>query len=301
MDTARRRTMLAIGLKLASVALFVVMQALVKYTADRVPPGEAVFFRSFFSIPVILVWLAVAGQLGLGLLPRAPLGHFWRGTMGTLSMGLGFAGLAYLPLPEVTAIGYAAPLFAVIFAAIYLDEHVPRLNWFAVLLGLFGVLVILYPRFTVFEGSSSGQSELFGVVLILGCALFAALAQTVVRKLLATDRTPIIVLWFAVTATVLSLLTIPFGWVMPQRWDVVALVGSGLVGAFAQILMTESYRHAGASTVSPLDYASLLFALLIGYLAFGDVPGTSLLLGGPLVVLAGVCVAVGRRSKWDDS
>jgi drug/metabolite transporter (DMT)-like permease len=299
MDTARRRTMVAIGLKLASVALFVVMQALVKYTADRVPPGEAVFFRSFFSIPVILAWFAFTGQLGLGLLPQAPLGHFWRGMMGTVSMGLGFAGLAYLPLPEVTAIGYAAPLFAVIFAAMYLDERVPRLNWFAVLLGLFGVLVILYPRFTIFERSSSDHSELFGVILILGCALFAALAQTVVRKLLVTDRTPVIVLWFALTATGLSFLTVPFGWIVPQRLDIAALIGSGLVGAFAQILMTESYRHAGASTVSPLDYASLLFALLIGYMVFGDLPSASLLVGGPLVVLAGVCVAIGGRSKWD--
>lgn len=299
--TARSgRTMLAIMLKLASVALFVVMQALVKYTAERVPPGEAVFFRSFFSIPVILAWLGATGQLGLGLLPKAPLGHFWRGIMGTVSMGLGFAGLAYLPLPEVTAIGYAAPLFSVIFAAMYLDERVPKLNGFAVILGLFGVLIILYPRFTVLDKLPSGHTELFGVVLILGCALFAALAQTVVRKLLATDRTPIIVLWFSVTATGLSLITIPFGWVIPLPLDAGALVGSAFIGAFAQIFMTESYRYAGASTVSPLEYSSLLFALLIGYLAFGDVPSQSLLLGGPLVVLAGVCVALGGRYNRDD-
>jgi uncharacterized membrane protein len=107
MHFGQRRTLYAIGLKLASVALFVVMQALVKYTAERVPPGEAVFFRSFFALPVILAWIAFRGQLTLGLLPKAPLGHFWRGLMGTLSMGLGFAALAYLPLPEVTAISTA--------------------------------------------------------------------------------------------------------------------------------------------------------------------------------------------------
>jgi drug/metabolite transporter (DMT)-like permease len=299
MRPGQRRTLYAIGLKLASVVLFVVMQALVKYTAERVPPGEAVFFRSFFALPVILAWIAFRGQLALGLLPKAPLGHFWRGLMGTLSMGLGFAALAYLPLPEVTAIGFAAPLLAVVFAAMYLDERVPKLNWLAVLLGLGGVLIVLYPRFTVFDRTMSGHAELLGVSLVLGCAVFAALAQTVVRKLLATDRTPIIVLWFSVTATSLSLLTLPFGWVVPLPVDGMALVASGIVGAAAQILMTESYRHAGASTVSPLDYTSLLFALAIGYAVFDEVPSLSLVLGAPLVILAGVLVALGKGNARD--
>jgi drug/metabolite transporter (DMT)-like permease len=299
MRPGQRRTLYAIGLKLASVVLFVVMQGLVKYTAERVPPGEAVFFRSFFALPVILAWIAFRGQLALGLLPKAPLGHFWRGLMGTLSMGLGFAALAYLPLPEVTAIGFAAPLLAVVFAAMYLDERVPKLNWLAVLLGLGGVLIVLYPRFTVFDRTMSGHAELLGVSLVLGCAVFAALAQTVVRKLLATDRTPIIVLWFSVTATSLSLLTLPFGWVVPLPVDGMALVASGIVGAAAQILMTESYRHAGASTVSPLDYTSLLFALAIGYAVFDEVPRLSLVLGAPLVILAGVLVALGKGNARD--
>ena len=175
----------------------------------------------------------------------------------------------------------------------------PKLNGLAVLLGMAGVLIVLYPRFTVFDRSTSGYAELLGASLMLGCAVFAALAQTVVRKLLATDRTPIIVLWFSVTATSLSLLTIPFGWVMPLPVDAIALVASGIVGAVAQILMTESYRHAGAATISPLDYTSLLFALAIGYAIFGEVPTLSLLFGTPLVILAGVLVALDKGDARD--
>jgi drug/metabolite transporter (DMT)-like permease len=300
MASDRSRTLRAIGLKLASVVLFVAMQSFIKATADHIPPGEAVFFRSAFAIPVILAWVAVSGQLALGLWPKHPIGHFWRGLMGTVSMGLGFAGLAYLPLPEVTAIGFAAPLLTVIFAAIFLDERVPRLNWIAVLLGLCGVCIVLYPRLTILDRAAADYSELFGVFMILGCAVFAALAQTVVRKLLVTDRTPIIVLWFLVTATVLSLVTIPFGWVVPSGRDLVFLIASGLTGAVGQILMTESYRYAGASTVSPLDYFSLLFALLIGYFVFGEAPGEWLLFGMPLIVLAGVAVALGTDRKGPD-
>src|SRR5690242_9269582 len=97
-------------LKLASVGVFVAMQALIKATSDTIPPGEAVFFRSTFAVPVILVWLASSQGLASGLRTANPLGHFWRGLMGTTAMGLGFAGLGLLPLPEVTALGYAAPL-----------------------------------------------------------------------------------------------------------------------------------------------------------------------------------------------
>jgi drug/metabolite transporter (DMT)-like permease len=181
-----------------------------------------------------------------------------------------------------------------------LDEKVPRMNWVAVFIGLVGVLIVLYPRLTIFDREATDYSDLFGVFLILGCALFAALAQTVVRKLLETDRTPIIVLWFSVTATVLSFVTIPFGWVMPTKWDLAFLITSGVIGAFAQILMTESYRYAGASTVSPLDYFSLLIAVLIGYLVFGESPGEWLLLGTPFIVLAGIVVALGSDKPRGD-
>jgi drug/metabolite transporter (DMT)-like permease len=295
MSQFRRRRAHGIALKLASVALFVVMQALVKMTAPRVPPGEAVFFRSVFALPVILGWIALRGQLRLGLWPQAPAGHLWRGVLGTVSMGLGFAGLAYLPLTEVTVLGYAAPLMVVIFAAMFLEERVPPLSALALLLGLAGVLVVLVPRVTVFEGVGPNRAEALGALLVLGCALFAALAQISVRKLLVTDRTPVIVFWFSVTASVLALATLPFGWVRPAAADAVALIASGMVGACAQILMTESYRHAPAATIAPLDYASLLFAILIGFVLFGETPGQSLVLGAPLIVLAGLLVSLGNR------
>lgn len=103
------RPLRGIALKLASVLVFIVMASLIKAVSDRVPPGQTVFFRSFFAIPVIVGWLAMRSELATGFRTANPMGHLWRGLVGTLAMGLGFAGLAYLPLPEVTAIGYAAP------------------------------------------------------------------------------------------------------------------------------------------------------------------------------------------------
>ena len=135
--------------KILSVCVFVGMASLIKATSGSVPPGQAVFFRSLFAIPVIGVWLALRGELHTGLRTQNPMGHVWRGLVGTTSMGLGFAGLGLLPLPEVTAIGYAAPILVVIFAAMFLGEQVRLFRLSMVVLGLVGVLVVLSPRLQV--------------------------------------------------------------------------------------------------------------------------------------------------------
>ena len=138
-----------IGLKILSVMVFTAMAICIKASAPHVPPGEAVFFRSFFAIPVILVWLVATHNLRHGLDTIHPLGHFWRGLVGTSAMGLGFTALGLLPLPEATALGYAAPLLTVIFAAMFLGEEVRAFRLTAVFIGLFGVVIVLLPRLTL--------------------------------------------------------------------------------------------------------------------------------------------------------
>lgn len=278
-----------IALKLISVLLFITMSAMIKATSAHVPPGEAVFFRSFFAIPVILVWLAWRRELSTGLRTRNPFGHFWRGLMGTTSMGLGFASLAYLPLPEVTAIGYTAPLLTVIFAAMFLGEEVRLFRISCVILGLVGVLIVVSPRLTVLN-SGGDHAQALGAMMVLGSALFAALAQVFVRKLVQSEQTATIVFWFSVTATLLSLVTLPYGWVIPTRSEAALLVTAGLLGGLGQIFLTSSYRSADASVVAPFDYASMLFALFFGWFFFDEVPTLTMLAGAALVITAGVLI-----------
>jgi drug/metabolite transporter (DMT)-like permease len=283
------RPLRGIAFKLGSVLIFIVMASMIKATAAHVPAGQTVFFRSLFAIPVIVLWLAWRKELGTGLKTRAPLGHVWRGIVGTSAMGLGFAGLGYLPLPEVTAIGYAAPLLTVIFAAMFLGEEVRIFRISAVALGLTGVLIVLAPRLSLDPGTT-GTAEAFGAMLVLGGAVFAALAQVFVRKLVMTEQTSAIVFWFSVTATVLSLITLPFGWVWPTPGEAALLVGAGILGGLGQILLTSSYREADASLVAPFDYASMLFALGIGYIVFSEVPTLPMLGGAALIVTAGILI-----------
>ena len=271
------RPIRGITYKLISVVLFITMASLIKSNAATIPPGQTVFFRAMLAMPVILVWLAWRRELRAGLKTRRPLAHFWRGLLGTMSMGFGFAGLAYLPLPEVTAIGYAAPLLVVVLAAIFLGEQVRVFRLSAVAVGLVGVLIVLAPRLSI--GADFSHAQALGAVLVLFSAFLSALSQITVRKLVATESTSAIVFWFFITASGLSLLTLPFGWVMPNAREAAMMVMIGLLGGLGQIFVTSSYREADASLIAPFDYASILFALVIGYWAFDEVPTISMLTG----------------------
>lgn len=279
-----------IAFKLGSVTMFIIMSALIKSVSDHVPAGEAVFFRSALAIPVILMWLWTRGDIKMGLRVASPLGHFWRGFVGTAAMGCMFAGLGLLPLPEVTAIGYAAPLLTVIFAAMFLGEDVRAFRMFAVGLGLLGVLIILSPRLTLFEGDTVQTSEATGAIIVLMGAVCAALAQIYVRKLVQSEQTSAIVFYFSVTSTILSLLTLPFGWVVPAPHELLMLCLAGVLGGIGQIFLTSAYRFADASVVAPFDYASMIMALGIGYFIFSEVPSKTMIGGACLVILAGVMI-----------
>ncbi|WP_136441717.1 DMT family transporter [Pacificoceanicola onchidii] len=276
-----------IALKLGAVLIFTVMASLIKASSESVPPGEAVFFRSFFALPVIIGWLAWRGDLKVGLKVKRPMGHVWRGLIGVAAMGTGFTALGLLPLPEVTALGYAAPLLTVLFAALLLGERIRLFRMSAVALGLVGVVVVLWPRLSL---DALDQAAALGVACILISAVLRALAQIHIRRMVATEETAAIVFWFSMTATLFSLLTAPFGWVWPEPVVFAQLVLAGLVGGVAQILLTSSYRHAEAALLAPFDYASILFAILFGYVFFDEVPTVMVLIGSAIVMAAGVLI-----------
>ncbi len=285
---------LAIVLKISAIGFFSVMAAMIKATSEEIPPGEAVFFRSLFAIPVIFVWLAARGELRHGLSTRNPRGHFWRGVLGTSAMGMTFAGLGMLPLPEVTALGYAAPIFTVIFAAIMLGEKIRLIRITAVVIGLVGVVIMLWPRLG--GGADLGDTATLGAVLILCATIARALVQIHIRQLVQTEHAAAVVFYFSVTATVLSLVTIFFGWVLPSPQNLFLLISAGLLGGIAQILVTSSYRFGPASMLAPYDYTSMLFAILIGYVWFAELP-TLVMLAGAVLVIASNGIVVWRERQ----
>jgi len=287
----------AIALKTGAVFLFMVMAALIKAASDAVPPGQAVFFRSLFAMPVIVLWLWQQGHLHDGFKANNILGHVWRGLIGTSAMVLTFGGLALLPLPEVTAIGYATPIFTVLFAALLLGERVRLIRLSAVALGLVGVMIVIAPRLSVNQSYSDAAS--IGALMILAAAILRALVQIHVRRLVQTDSTSAIVFYFSLTATLVSLLSLPLGWAVPLpalAWTspgagiLALIICAGLIGGIAQIMVTSSYRFGTASMLAPFDYSSMIFAMLIGWFAFGEAPTAAILTGAALVIAGGVLI-----------
>lgn len=279
-----------IALKVCSVVAFVAMSAMIKGSGE-VPAGQIVFFRSFFAIIPVVIVIAWRRELAVAFATKRPLAHVARGIVGVTSMGLGFFALTRLPLPEWIAINYAQPLIVVVFSALFLGEVVRVFRWSAVVIGLVGVLIISWPKLTLLGGGAvSGDDEALGFVAALTGAVVSAIAMILVRQLVHTERSPTIVFWFSLTCTVVGLMTIPFGWAQLGTAQAAMLVMAGLAGGIGQILMTESYRHADMSTIAPFEYTSMLLGIAVGYLAFGDVPTVHVIVGGAIVVAAGLFI-----------
>lgn len=292
---------LGIGIKLMSTLSLTTMSALIRSLGPDLPIGEIVFCRNLFALVPILAWMAMRGEIGAALRTSRPRGHVLRAFFGVLSMFCNFAALAYLALPDAVTIGYASPLIVVVLAALVLHERVRGHRWGAVLVGFAGVFVVLWPHLTGGQLAAilSGEGDLAlttqaAGLAFLGAALTAG-AAIQVRRLIDTETTPAIVFYFSVTAALVGLATLPMGWLVPDVATAVTLVMIGLAGGIGQICLTACYRYADASLVASFEYSSLLWALAIGYLFLGDLPTGYTLVGGAILIGAGVYVILRER------
>ena len=288
MTRPRNSALTGIAFKIASVLIFLIMSSLLK-ASQGIPAAELVFFRSSFGIVPVVAFIASRGELRSALKSNSVISQIWRGLVGTASMGLGSLALTKLPLPEAVTLNYATPLMIVVVSALFMQERVRLYRWSAVVVGLVGVVIIAWPRLTLFSSGVGGDAAVGIVAALVACAL-AAIAMLLVRKLVQTERSSTIVLYFLVSSSVISALLLPFGWVTPTPLQAAYLVGAGICGGIAQILLTESYRHAEMSVVAPFEYSSLIFSVLIGYFFFGDVPTLYMLVGGVIVVGSGLFI-----------
>lgn len=283
--------LLGIGLKLLSALSFTLMSAGIKSLAGSYPIGEIVFFRSFFALLPLIVWLAWRSEFPEALRTNNLRGHLKRGVIGSTGMFLGFAALMLLPLTDAVAIGYAAPLILVVLAALILKERVRIYRWTAVCVGFIGVLLMLSPHFrgeALAQGFSSGPA--FGAMLALGGAFCSAFASVEVRMLTRTEKTGAIVFYFMSLTSLLGLLTVVMGWVMPDPRDFVMLVTIGVLGGLGQILLVQAYRYGDASLVAPFEYSTMIWATALGWFVFGEWPVVAVFIGSAIVVASGIYV-----------
>ncbi len=290
MESVLRNPMRGIALKVASVVVFLAMQTFIKLAGSDIQPGQVTFCRSFFALFPIMAYLAYHNQLRHAFYTANPIGHLKRGTIGIISMGLGFYGLLHLLLPEAIALGYATPLVAVIFAALFLGETVRIYRWSAVFFGILGVAIVSWPKLTLFRDGGMAAEQSIGAISVLLSSVLGGMAMIQVRRLVEEEKTATIVLYFSMIASVFSLATVPFGWLLLDWSSALFLVAAGFCGGVGQILLTESYRHADVSTIAPFEYTSILLGGIVAYLVFDDVPSLSLLFGTLIVIAAGIFI-----------
>ena len=279
----------AILLKIASALLFAMMSVLVRYLGERYPVGQVVFFRSAFAILPVVIIYAWRGELEAAIRTGRPFGHVGRGLTAMGAMFCNFSALARLPVVDATAISFVSPLFTVAMAALILKERVRIYRWSAVIAGFAGVLVMLAPRLGI-DSSAASAAGAVGALLGLTGAFFSAGSTIQTRALTASETTSSIVFYFSLFCALAGLATWPFGWLMPSWPELAALVTIGIFGGLAHILLTESYRFAPASLVAPFDYTSMLWACLLGYLAFDEIPAPSVFIGAAIIAAAGLFV-----------
>lgn len=290
MSVSAQSPIRGIALKILSITFFVGMQACIKAAGQGIAAGQITFYRSAFALVPIMLYLAYRSELRTAFQTNNPLGHVKRGVIGIAAMGCGFYGLVHLPLPDAIAIGYAMPLFAVIFASLFLKEPVRLYRWSAVLVGMVGVVIISWPKLTLFSDAGVQSDAAVGAAAVLVSAVLAAGAMMQVRQLVHVEKTSTIVIYFSIIAALMSLLSLPFGW-NPLTWEALLfLTLAGFLGGVGQILLTECYRHADVSTIAPFEYTSIIFGSAIAYMAFGDVPTLETLIGTLIVAAAGIFI-----------
>ena len=273
------RNQLGVLYGIASVACFAMMDASVKWL-DMFPVGQVLFSRFFFGLIPILM-LVPRGEFKTFYKTSRPKLHAFRAITGTLAIIALFIALREIPLADVVSLTFGGPIFVTLGSIFFLSEKVGIKRWLAVLIGFFGMLLIVKPAYE--------ELNIYYIFPIIFCIFFACVALSI-RSLSSTEPNYRIALYFSLLSMIVGLLTLPFGWVMPNKFELFLLIFTGLVGSVANILLTVSLRYAEASLVTPTKYLNLVFAILLGYFIWSEIPKLLTLVGAGLIIISSVII-----------
>ena len=264
---------------LMSVCAFSIMDIIVKWS-EAYPLGQVLFFRGFFGVILYFI-IMPRDRIKDFYLTKRPGLHFLRCMSGLIALVAIFIALRNLPLATVVSISFAAPIFTTIFSIFLLSEKVGMFRWIAVLVGFIGIIIITEPGF-----SSFNIYFIYPIIFCLGLS-YVAIA---IRQLSTTEPVWLISLYFSIAITLASLVTLPYGWVIPNLGDLILLMLIGVFGGVANLWLGQSYKLAEVSLVSPLKYLALVFAIAFGYFIWGEIPSFKTLLGAALVIISSIII-----------
>ncbi|MDQ6965976.1 MAG: DMT family transporter [Mariprofundaceae bacterium] len=273
-----------LGFALLSAAGFAAMAACVRMASQGLPQAEVVFFRNFIAL---LMLLPLLRHNQVSLKTRRFDLHMLRAISGLCAMYLYFYAINGLHLSDALLLNYTSPVFIAIFAVLWLKEAWTMPRRIALGLSLLGIGLLFHP--------SAGIFSIAGLCG-LGSGALAGLALTTTKRLSDTDHPVSIVIWFALIASIVSTIPMIWSFAMPTGADWLWLLAVGLFGSLGQLGLTSAYKRAPVTRVSPLSYTGLLFAGLIGYSAWNELPDALGLGGMLLITAAGIMVARERST-----
>ena len=266
---------------------FSFLNTLARALSQQLDVYQAQFLRYLMGL---LIMLPLVWRHGLqAYRPVNITGQFWRGGVHTLGLILWFTALPKIPLADMTAIGFTGPLFIMLGAAWFLGEPMRRDRWIAALIGFSGVLVVVLPKMT-------GEGGWYNLVMLASAPVFAA-SFLITKALTRYEKPGVIVLWQSLTVTVLSLpMALPH-WQSPHALQWLAFLATGVLGTLGHYCLTRAFHTADISATQSLRFLDLVWASLLGWLVFADVPSSSTWAGALVILLATVWIArrEGRR------
>jgi drug/metabolite transporter (DMT)-like permease len=263
---------------IGATVLFALSSAASKWQVAIYPVGEVMFFRSFSSLVVCAaVVLPITGFSVFAT--RRPRDHIARGLSQSISQTFTVLAFSLMPLAGAIAINFSAPLFSALVAIIWLKERAGGARWAALLIGFFGVLIVANP---------GADSLTLGALFALANAAMYGSVTVAVRGMTKTESANTLLMWQMVTLAAFHACLLVFGFRWPTPADAGMLVFSGIANAIGQYLWTRALVLAPATAVSPFYYFLLVWAMVIGFAVWGDVPTIGLLAGSGIVVASGL-------------
>ena len=277
----------------ASGLLFCMLNATMRGLTLQLPPLQAQFMRYLCGALVMLPLVLRAGPRHYW--PNSVRGQFTRGGVHTLGLVLWFMALPMIPLADTTAIGFTTPLFTMIGAAIFLREHMRWERWLATVIGFGGVLVVLAPKLGGSGIDTSGGIGGGWHLLMLASAPVFAVSYLITKVLTRTESAGVIVVWQAISVSLFSLPMALWVWQTPTLWQWLGVGLCGVLGSSGHYCLTRSFRGADISSTQSVKFLDLVWASLLGWLWFADLPTQTTLLGG--AIICGATLWAARREQ----
>jgi len=263
---------------LIATILFAGSSALSKWLVATYPIGEMLFVRAATALIGSSLVILPVTRLAVFRTKRLR-DHMVRGISQSCAQTFLIIAFSLMPLASAVAINFSAPLFATVAAIVFLKEAVGPARWGALIIGFLGVLLVTSPGVDTFQTGS---------LFALANAILFGTVTVGVRGMTATESTETLTMYQMVLLTAVFTFALPFGWVTPTTAGWIAMVVNGLGNALGQYLWTRALHLAPTSAVVPFNYFSLVWAIMLGFLVWGDIPSVTLLAGSAIVVGSGM-------------